>query len=236
MQEIFGISLKGIAPYHIEFLYQTFSDKKKTVSRVKELQSAIIFFTNNSESQDIGRQWRNKYAKDVNISVLIKQFKIIGAQIGVPLHRICKTAYPLFVYISNNYRLLQPYLETFVYVETNKIKYSPTPMTFQIAEEFVSINGYIPDKVKFAAAGLAEHFKMQNSTRVGYVTCVRLPHTNQPYFVVFKKENNKIISIDHGNKLDYFPQQTKTQKIENDFLILLSIDNLLNHPIVSFAN
>ena len=244
MNEIYGIPIEGMPIYHQNYLMQIFSNREKTSSRVKELQSAIIFFTNHKEPQDIGREWRNKYAKDVNISVIINTLKIIGAWLQIPPHRICKTAYPIFVYISHYYPILEPYLKTFQCVETCKAPTNSISDPFLYAENFVCQNGYTQESIAYAALILAGGIKAQQNARIEYVTCIQKPESGIPYFIIFKKESNKIIALGkedivHSKGLVLPSIQTQIVKESSTYLPkiigitqipkMLTIDNLLNH-------
>lgn len=180
---IYGKSLDKLTQNHRDYLGSLFV-KPKTVSRLKELQSAIIFFNQYSNDPEIGKLWRNKYAKRVNISCIVAVLKAIEPLTHIHIHRICKTSYPLYVFISKHYEVLKPYLETFISVETKNYADGIvcTDNPFKRATEHVKRNGYNNHTVIEACYLVAKDLSSSRNEVVESVTAVQSPN-GDPIFV-----------------------------------------------------
>lgn len=118
MREVYGISLEGIAPQHLH-QFDVYSNKSESVSRKKEVQSAKKFYLECPNTDEEGKLWKQIHAPSANISCLIATIKTLENVTDLRLHRICKTAYPLFVWMGHNKRVFK-YLETFACFEITK--------------------------------------------------------------------------------------------------------------------
>jgi hypothetical protein len=118
MKIVYGISLDGIEPHHLH-QFEPFKTKAESPSRKKEVQSSKRFYLECPNTQDKARMWKEENAPNANISCIIATIKTLERFTGLRLHRICKTAYPLFVWMGHNDKILD-YLSTFKCVNINK--------------------------------------------------------------------------------------------------------------------
>ncbi|EAX94645.1 hypothetical protein TVAG_293750 [Trichomonas vaginalis G3] len=193
---IYGIPIDSLSQNHRLYLDSLFN-KPKTTSRLKELQSAISFFNQYNIGPDVGKAWRNKYARDINISVIINLLKVIQPITHLKVHRVCKTSYPLYVFISKHYQQLQPYLESFISVETKSdyVENCLHSNPFKAAIEMVRRNGYDVDTVTEACHLVGRQLSSFSDKPVETVTAVRMP-SGEPIFVGYSKTSFVISSLD----------------------------------------
>ena len=115
-----GCLLEKEVPIHHRNNFRQYLKHGLSGSRLKEFRSAFKFYTKYPETAEIGKEWKEKYAKKANLTAIILTLKRIEEKTNVHLHRICKTNYPLCVWISHHYDELKPYLESFYFFDIPK--------------------------------------------------------------------------------------------------------------------
>ena len=190
-RQLFNAGLDGV-PQHHQKQFVQFANKAQSSSRTKELQSSKKFYSTFTETEDLGLQWKNERAKDVNISCIIATFKNLEQKTNIHLHRICKTAYPLYVWISHYYKELEPYLQSFYCVDIQKNAQEeaiPGDDPIKTAEEMIKSKEYNLDNIKEVASRLAVTLS-KNDNPVNYVTCVKSPDDEILLTPVYKRQNH----------------------------------------------
>ena len=108
---VYGVSLEGVAPHHLS-QFDIYKKKEESPSRKKEVQSSKKFYIECSNTQDEALKWKEIHAPCVNVSCIIATIKTLENFTNLKLHRICKTAYPLYVWMGHN-KVIFRYLESF---------------------------------------------------------------------------------------------------------------------------
>ena len=196
MLSIFGIDISNIPEHHRQFLISLFYNKKESVSRKKEFQSAVIFFTQFPETTEIAENWKKNYAPNLNTSALLKILKYLTKKLNLHLHRFCKTTYPVMVYISHYYNVLKPYLESIFYVDTIEVHaaFLPQQQPFSTLEQMIIKQGYERQNLYNASIRLASILAYFYNTKMEYVIVMKDP-SGTPFFIAIRKVNNKYLSI-----------------------------------------
>lgn len=118
-------------------------NKKGDLKPKKEIQSETNFFKEMIEGEDIGKEWRKKYAKDVSVILFYTLFNGIEVLTNLKtVKRSMKLSYNLNTYISNYYNILRPFLEALRVVKIDDVDNSNSTMS--IDEAFAKAN-LIPD-------------------------------------------------------------------------------------------
>lgn len=222
------MSLTSISKEH-HFMILRYYNGQKTEARKKEYQSSLVFFRSNPRSQDIGAEWKKKYAHNVKIAAIHLTLKSLYPLTGIKVHRVCKVKYTLLVFISNNYERLRVYLESFDYLPGRDVLplYSAGD-PFTIAEE------------ELAAISLHEvmrrliaRFKY-HSRDIIFITSVK-DHNNKRFFFLAEKSPNGINTItnlvaNNEDSSDLIKSHTISSTISHNGIAypVISIKDMLN--------
>ena len=227
--EIFGIDISGLPEHHRQNLIQLYYGKNPTTSRKKEFQSSIVFYNQFKDTPDIALRWKQQYAPSLNTSAILIILKQLTKRLNLHLHRICKTAYPIYVYISHYYEQLKPYLETLSYVDTIEVSPAKVPHLNPFTHaEFQYKSNYSRENQYCTIINLASDLSAIKSSKIEYTISMIDPKSG-PFFIAIQKINNKYFSI---VKEDV--EQVQEVKVEaKPKIILPSIQDLCPFPPVS---
>lgn len=190
--EVYGYSIASVPPCHRDILLK-YQCKPRTPARVKELQSYIIFFSHNRCTDAIGVDWKRRVAKDVNVYFIVETLKAITCLSKCKVHRVCKSSYPLYVFISSNYNVLRPFLESFYNFNTAsepEAKYINRYAPYEDELQYIVTKGYDKTTACTTAKKIASIYRKINGVEASQVTSVSSDDGSFA-FVVFSMINGK---------------------------------------------
>ena len=184
---ICGVTLDGVPQYHLH-QFNVYRNKPETASRKKEVQSCKKFYTEFTNPPNCAIEWRNQNAKDANVSCLLATIRSLEIYTGLKLHRICKTAYPLFVWMSH-YPQIFDYLASFrCFVIGDALPLSSQGNPFTEARESMKGHGYDITYLQQAADVLARKL-IGMGNKISFITSVLLEDGTVLFTAVIKKES-----------------------------------------------
>ena len=212
MKTICGVSLEGVPEHHLP-QFNVYLNKPETPTRKKEVQSSKKFYTEFTNTQNLAIEWKNENAKDANVSCLLATIRSLEKYTGLKLHRICKTAYPLFVWMSH-YPQIFDYLTTFkcfVIGDVQPLASRGNP--FIEARESMKGQDYNSTFLTQAADELARKL-IRLGHKISFITSVLLQDGTVLFTAVIKKANLG---------LNEFSFKQETEEIPKTRILLPSI-------------
>ena len=192
--ELFGTDISKMPEHHRQVLMQLYYGKSPTTSRKKEFQSNVVFFNQFPETPEIALNWKQQYAPTLNTSSLLNILKYLTKRLNLHLHRICKTAYPIYVYISHYYDILKPYLESIVYLDTIDVAPAQFPHSNPFTHAQKQIKDYSRELHYRTMIDLASDVSAIRKIKIEYTISMVDP-SGEVIFMTISKANNKYYSI-----------------------------------------
>lgn len=200
LKQIHGVPLDGIkVSEHIERIAR-FRSRPLTSNLKKEIQSEVSFLSSANVTQEKGKKWRAKNG-NVNVVVLKCAFDALYPITNIPVHRVCKVAYNLNVFISQHYDDLKPFLDSFqCLTEINKVNVAAFDVE-TIEEAFAEANKAAQDvqdgkKIIDICALLAQTIKkIDENDNICSVVFMR-DEFNEPMFFPVCQKTSKFRCID----------------------------------------
>lgn len=205
-----GVDIHGVGNSHRHALYRYAAGKDSTAN-TKELQSAVVFFTQNKLPADKGYMWRNSVGRSATANIIIRSFRALEGVTGVKVHRICKTEYAICTLIANHMKELSPFLSSFMCTYTGDVQRSAVGST-QVPKDPIKQAAYLAAQKKYnpvmvgsISQYVAAWVGAQMGIAVQYVVMMR-DAKGSPHFVLFEKVGTKIVAV----------KMTKQQPRAND--------------------
>ena len=232
MRSIFGVSLEGVPLHHLP-QFDIYKGKEETSSRKKEVQSSKKFYSMYKNTQDEALQWKADHAPDTNISCIIATIKTLEElSHDIKLHRICKTAYPLYVWMSYNKTIFER-LDSFkCFAVNNQVGETFYGNPFTEARNQIEQFGYNDQNLYNAAMTLARRL-LGCGHRITQITTVKFKNT-VAFTAVSRKDPNGLNEYNFDKGLTQVSEYTPIPTPRPRVMLpdIMTLDNFFNAKLV----
>ena len=189
---VHGVSLKNVELEEHRRHIRRFLDKTGTNVK-REVQSEVTFFSQMPCSQDRGCEIRSTYKNLDKVALKFYYILFCGIQSLCkfqPVQRSLKVAYNVNTFISNYVNLLEPFLRTFLLVDTSQVPKSgeaPIEQIFAQVNSMADNDGIAEERIREMCMIIAAYAPNMRITSVIFTRSGK----GTPIFIPIQELDNK---------------------------------------------